>query len=360
MKNIKKGKSTTAEAPIMDSSKKPKKKASTPHDFCFRKIMSNPKMALDLMTRCISADIIERIDFKSLKLVDESFIDGFFHEYRTDILYSANLIFKKGGKIIATPVYFLLEHQRKMEQIMPVRIQRYGLCIIERHWESHKKDKYPTVFTLIFYNGKRRYSSEPNLINNFELTQLLKSPFITSYLMDLNTIKDEEIKSDAVGLVELVFKYIDIPKSSDLIQKIGHLIPIVEKKNIDIIETVIQYIYETRKDGISTEEIGKEFQQYLSTTNKELVMTIAQRLREEGMQTGMQQGIQQGMEKGIQKGEAILLSRLLKSRFPRAVTKKYIDLINKADSETLTLWADKFVDAKNIQDVFSGTKPLHN
>ena len=136
--------------------------------------MSNPKMALDLMTRCISADIIERIDFKSLKLVDGSFIDGFFHEYR-----------------------------------------------------------------------------------------------------------------------------IDIPKSSDLIQKIGHLIPIVEKKNIDIIETVIQYIYETRKDGISTEEIGKEFQQYLSTTNKELVMTIAQRLREEGMQTGMQQGMQQGIEKGI-------------------------------------------------------------
>ena len=81
-------------------------------------------------------------------------------------------------------------------------------------------------------------------------------------------------------------------------------------------------------------------------------MTIAQRLREEGMQTGMQQG--------IQKGEATLLSTLLKSRFPRAVTKKYLDLINKADSETLTLWADKFVDAKNIQDVFSGTKPLHS
>ena len=90
---------------------------------------------------------------------------------------------------------------------------------------------------------------------------------------------------------------------------------------------------------------------YISTAQQVIIKS-----REEGLKKGRKEGIQ----KGRQEGEATLLSRLLKSRFPRAVTKKYIDLINKADSDTLTLWADKFVNAKSIQDVFSGEKPLHN
>lgn len=76
-------------------------------------------------------------------------------------------------------------------------------------------------------------------------------------------------------------------------------------------------------------------------------------------QVGRIEGRKEGLQEGIQKGEATFLSNLLKGRFPRAVTAKYLKMINSADSSTLSLWGKKLLNAKSIDDVFSGTRQLH-
>ena len=64
-----------------------------------------------------------------------------------------------------------------------------------------------------------------------------------------------------------------------------------------------------------------------------------------------------GKAEGRQEGEASLLARLLKRRFSHDVTEKYLHLINEADMDTLSMWAENFVDAKNIEEVFFWRTP---
>ncbi|MBX9742431.1 MAG: DUF4351 domain-containing protein, partial [Chthoniobacterales bacterium] len=61
----------------------------------------------------------------------------------------------------------------------------------------------------------------------------------------------------------------------------------------------------------------------------------------------------EGLAEGRQEGEAALLVRLLKRRFPNDITNHHLNLINDADSDTLSIWAENFVAAKNIEEVFN-------
>jgi predicted transposase/invertase (TIGR01784 family) len=67
---------------------------------------------------------------------------------------------------------------------------------------------------------------------------------------------------------------------------------------------------------------------------------------------GEAKGRQEGRQEGRKEGEVTLLTRLLKRRFPNEVTERHLYLINEADEETLSLWGEKLMDVKNIDEIF--------
>lgn len=72
-------------------------------------------------------------------------------------------------------------------------------------------------------------------------------------------------------------------------------------------------------------------------------MTIAETLR--------QQGIQKGLEQGILVGEAAVLQRLLERRFG-ALTENYLIHLQQASAEELLSCCDRVLDAKTLEEVF--------
>ena len=54
------------------------------------------------------------------------------------------------------------------------------------------------------------------------------------------------------------------------------------------------------------------------------------------------------------------LERQIKRRFPHDVAERHLHLISQADSQTLSMWADNFIDAKNIDEVFAKTCLAHS
>ena len=62
----------------------------------------------------------------------------------------------------------------------------------------------------------------------------------------------------------------------------------------------------------------------------------------------------------IIQGRQDTLSRQLKHRFPNDVTPSHLHLINKAGSETLSMWVENIMDAKNIDEVFAETCLAHS
>ncbi len=72
----------------------------------------------------------------------------------------------------------------------------------------------------------------------------------------------------------------------------------------------------------------------------------------EYMTTWERNGLEKGLEKGIRKGEATILKRLLTARFeglPGWVEER----LAQASREQLEAWADRVLDAKQLEDVFS-------
>ncbi|MDX9707406.1 MAG: DUF4351 domain-containing protein, partial [Azospira sp.] len=88
---------------------------------------------------------------------------------------------------------------------------------------------------------------------------------------------------------------------------------------------------------------------------KRKMATWSERLRAEGVQQGILQGMQLGKEAGWQEGrqvgELAVLLRLLTRRFGPldAATR---ERLQNAGSDELEQWADNFVDAQTLNEVF--------
>ena len=58
---------------------------------------------------------------------------------------------------------------------MPLRIWSYLLKIMEYHIAKNNTKVLPTVYPIIFYNGKREYNYSTNLLDLFADKALAKS-----------------------------------------------------------------------------------------------------------------------------------------------------------------------------------------
>nr|VFK36494.1 MAG: protein of unknown function (DUF4351) [Candidatus Kentron sp. LPFa] len=73
--------------------------------------------------------------------------------------------------------------------------------------------------------------------------------------------------------------------------------------------------------------------------------------RQEGRLEGLLEGLLEGEAKGETKGEAKLLMRQLSRRF-QSLPNEVTDRIQKADTNTIEIWADRILDAKSLDEVF--------
>jgi flagellar biosynthesis/type III secretory pathway protein FliH len=120
-----------------------------------------------------------------------------------------------------------------------------------------------------------------------------------------------------------------------------------EKKPITFL---LIYIAETQE--VSMPSLEKMLEES-KLKGEEIMPTLAQRLREEGMQQGMQQGIQQGMQQGMQ--QALIMQ--LSTRFQLSEDEKqFIGAVN--DLEKLTAALKLVITAPIKEEVLQSLKTI--
>ena len=75
------------------------------------------------------------------------------------------------------------------------------------------------------------------------------------------------------------------------------------------------------------------------------------RLVEQSKSEGKMEGEATGLAKGKVKGEATLLQKMLERRFG-ALPTHVVAMVDGAPVEQIEIWADRFVDADRLEDVF--------
>ena len=290
-------------------------KIASPHDKVFKHVMSNLNVAKDFFTHHLPAYLRDKIDLSSLAIRKESYIDQELRNSMTDMLYSVDFLGDEQGYL-----YVLVEHQSQAQVLMPFRLLKYTLRIIEQHLKEQKTDVLPVVYPMIFFNGKQPYPYSTSLFDLFGphaalAKELFSNPF---QLIDLTQIPDEELRSHQwAGLMEFMMKHVF---ARDIIPKIKQVVDLINylenNGSEDYVLAILKYVVSTAEIKSKSEFLA-ELTTALSPPLGEKAMTLADMLRAEGIQQGHLAGLQEGMEKGIEKGRVEgmheMIVRLLRS-----------------------------------------------
>ncbi|EAW3363251.1 Rpn family recombination-promoting nuclease/putative transposase, partial [Salmonella enterica] len=237
-------------------------------------------------------DIRAQVRLDTLKLEPGSFVDQKLRELHSDVLYSVETAEGHAGYI-----YCLVEHQSTADRMMAWRMMRYSMAVMDAHLKKGN-DTLPVVVPLLFYQGTvRPYPYSTDWMDCFDVPALAREVYSRPWpLVDVSVMEDSDLQSHRrMALLELVQRDIRHRDAASLLRDVVQLIRLAGNTR-EQVEAVLCYII---YNGMTSEsitpflyELAGEIPEY-----KELIMgTIAQQLKEEGIQLGLQQGIEQGIE----------------------------------------------------------------
>ncbi|EBS4103963.1 Rpn family recombination-promoting nuclease/putative transposase [Salmonella enterica subsp. enterica] len=262
------------------------------HDGLFKLFLREPDTARDFLAVHLPADIRAQVRLDTLKLEPGSFVDQKLRELHSDVLYSVETAEGHAGYI-----YCLVEHQSTADRMMAWRMMRYSMAVMDAHLKKGN-DTLPVVVPLLFYQGTvRPYPYSTDWMDCFDAPALAREVYSRPWpLVDVSVMEDSDLQSHRrMALLELVQRDIRHRDAASLLRDVVQLIRLAGNTR-EQVEAVLCYII---YNGMTNEritpflyELAGEIPEY-----KELIMgTIAQQLKEEGIQLGIQQGIEQGIE----------------------------------------------------------------
>ncbi|HQS84927.1 MAG TPA: Rpn family recombination-promoting nuclease/putative transposase [Alphaproteobacteria bacterium] len=213
----------------------------SPHDRFTRASLTHPKVAEEFFQKNLPEKIKKMIDFSSLKLNKESFIDDHLKLQISDMLFSVNFNENPGF------IYLLVEHASTPQPLLPFRMLKYVMAIMEDHLKRTKSRTLPFVFPLVLYTGKKAYPYSMDLFDLFskEERMLAKETLHAPYpLIDLSQATDEEFKKYLwFGSMGLLLKHIHDGDILPFFKRFLDLLKQIEKQGeTRYIYTVISYI----------------------------------------------------------------------------------------------------------------------
>ena len=255
----------------------PKNRIS-PHDRYIRSMMTHPKVIQEFFETNLPSKIKDAIDFRSIELQKESFIDDKLRLKIADLLYTVKFEGKPGY------LYVLLEHASKPDRLLPFRMLKYMVAIMDHHLTKTETKELPVIYPLILYTGNRPFSHSLDLFDLFGaqkplIKDILKNPY---HLIDLTQASDEDLKKYLwFGTVALTAKHIYDKDIFPSLEDILKMLKIIEERGENgYIYTVISYIVEAGEVS-DKQKFMKAITTGLESINKEKIMTIVEQLKPE-------------------------------------------------------------------------------
>lgn len=209
-------------------------------------------------------------------------------------------------------IYCVIEHQSTAVQHMAFRLMRYATAAMQHHLDAGNKT-LPLVIPILFYHGEQSpYPFSLNWLDEFDSPQLARQLYSQTFpLVDITVTPDDEIMQHRrVALLELMQKHIRDRDWMSMVDKLTSLL-IADIANDSQLQTQFNYLVQygdTSRASDFIREVAKR-----SPHHKERLMTIAEKLRQEGHHNGLQEGLQQGRQQGTRE-EALRIARMMQEK----------------------------------------------
>ncbi|WP_346200975.1 Rpn family recombination-promoting nuclease/putative transposase [Caldifermentibacillus hisashii] len=275
-----------------------------------------------------------------------------FKNYFSDLVFRVVISGKEGY------ISFLFEHKSYPDKAIAIQLLKYMAEIWGMKMKKEEVGELPIVIPLVVYHGKSKWRFPLHLggfLNGFEeMPQNVKEylPNFHYLLYDLSDYSDEEIKGNAQLRIMLkLLRDVFTKSTEEFLQSFYEAIQALQEiedkqKGIEFFEITLRYVFNAVRD--LTKKDMEQIVQQIETTfpeGSEVAMTLADILREEGMQ----EGLQKGRQEGVQALSKIALQQL---------TDKYGTLpedlkenIRQADLATLETILQNIFKYQNIDEV---------
>lgn len=283
-----------------------------PHDKIFRKALDRKENAIQIINMFLEAD--DKISINEIEKYNSSYISEELRNSEADIVY----------KIKNKNIFFLIEHQTKIDYSMPYRILKYQLSIIEsvlvdtKDKYKNKDYEYPIIIPIVLYTGKNKWNAKIDLRKTQLKWRKFKGQELSRYnILDVNEIKNDELLKQET----LISKLMLIEKSKTEEEFIENLNKISkefkEKKEVYTkeqrqffmiaVKAIIQKQFEKDKIEKILKNLGKEMD--------EPMMQVIEMLKEERMKL-KEESINEGRIKGKIEGKIEDIKNMLKEKLP--------------------------------------------
>lgn len=244
------------------------------HDFLVKSSFNHKKVIQHFLHSRLPPATLKRIDMASLRLSNKSFQTLKGQERHCDLVYAATVEGQSGY------LYISLEHQSQEEEYMPLRQLEYNVLLMRQHLkEGHKT--LPLIVNVCLYNGPKPYQGPATLLELFEHPNLAKEYLVSAYhLIDLRSDSVQKIERDkSAALAELMLKEAwERDFCAWLDANENKLTELAGPYN----EIIFQYMFTLDPDK---EGILERIERLKDPTQKQIAMTAAQHLRQQGMHT---------------------------------------------------------------------------
>jgi predicted transposase/invertase (TIGR01784 family) len=286
---------------------------STPHDKLFKKIWSDREAARDLLRNCLPEPLRELVDLATLEVRKDSFVGDNLKEFFSDLLYEASLGDRTGY------LYLLFEHKSRPERTTGLQLHTY----IDRIWRTHHQEKglpLPPVIPMVLYHGSEKWNFGTDLAHLLDNPDPRLLPYVPNFefvLFDLSRYADDRIKGEVLTRVGLLLlKHVFSPDYEGKLPEILSLLrSLLEKETgMQYIEAVLRYIFSTA-EHIKVDDLKRIVKNKLSESQENTIMTLAERLKQEGREEAWEEAWEEATKEATKKGHYETIEMGLHLRF---------------------------------------------
>ncbi len=278
------------------------------HDKIFRKILDVKYEAANFINEAIN--LKNKITEYQIEKYNSSFITSNLKNEESDVIY----------KLKDKNIFFLIEHQTKIDYTMPLRILEYETAIIKNAIDykkfGQKNYKIPKVIPIVLYTGKRKWNAKTYINEIQEQFENFNELNFAKYnVIDINNLTEEKLLKDTnyLSKIMLLEKY----RGNELSQYLSKIVKEI-KSNEKYYDTEGKEVLITLIEQILIIKIGKkktkEIVKILQGGNTNMLNCIESAYRENKVL--FNNGVKTGIKTGIEKGKIEIIKELLKIKMP--------------------------------------------
>ena len=272
------------------------KKINQEHDKIFRTILDKKENAALIINKAIDA----KIEIKDIEKYKNSFVNKVFQNREADIVY----------KMKYKNIFFLIEHQTKIDYSMPFRILEYEVAIMKSAIDMNKiktkNYKLPLVISIVLYTGNRKWNAAEYIQKIQETLRNIKEDVGKYNLIDVNNLTEKELLEDDTFITKMLL----IEKSKNTEETVETLEKVIERTKDEDKDVLIRIIKIVFKEKLGDDEVERLINKIEEGREKEVLAVVDMIRRENQMYIDM--GRKEGKIEGIKEKSIEIARKLLK------------------------------------------------